>query len=136
MAFVNWQWITVRKWEPANRNADAGMTAIKSVDAGTILGPGFARVNVPFNGTDTDAEVTLGQASDVDTFLVAAGIDEYTAAGPLHMAGGGSTTYSAIGMWLFTAADTIDVNYTADTTPNGTQGDFDFWWMIAKVDPH
>lgn len=136
MAFVNWQWTGVRKWAPSNYNANIALTAIKSVDAGTILGPGFARVNVGFNGTDTDAIIELGQASDVDTFLVAAGIDEYTAAGPLHMAGGGSTTYSAVGMWLFTAADTIDVNYTTDTTPNGTAGDFDFWWMIAKADPH
>lgn len=135
MAFVNWRWISVTNWEPANRNENHTFTAIKSVDAGDLLGPGFARVTTAFNSSDTDAIIEIGQAADVDTFLVAAGIDEY-ATGLYHMAGGGSTTYSGTGMWLFTSADTIDTNYTTDTSPNGTAGSFDFWWMCAKVDPH
>ena len=52
------------------------------------------------------------------------------------MVGGGSTSYTAVGMFLFTAADTIDMNYTTDTSVDATTGDCDFWWMIAKVDPH
>lgn len=136
MAFVNWQWMSVRNWVPANYNANIALTAIKSVDAGTLLGPGFGRITAAFNGSGTDAIIELGYASDVDTFLVAAGIDEYTAGGPTWLVGGGATTYVNTGMFLFTSADTIDMNYTTDTSTDATAGAADFWWMIAKVDPH
>lgn len=135
MAFVNWQWKGVSNWYPSNYNANIALSAIMSVDTGTLIGPGFARVNVALDGSGTDGIIEIGQASDVDTFLVAAGIDEYTAAGPLQMVGGGSTQYVNTGMFLFTTADTVDMNYTTDTSTDTTVGSFDFWWMISRVDP-
>lgn len=135
MAFVNWQWRGVRKWAPSNYNANIALTAIMPVQAGDIIGPGVARVTAAFDGSGTDAIIEIGYAADVDTFLAAAGIDEYTA-GLYQMEGGGSTNYSGTGMFLFTSADTIDMNYTTDTSLDATAGECDFWWMVAKADPH
>ena len=51
------------------------------------------------------------------------------------VSGGSGSTYLTIGKHLYTAANTIDVVFTANTAGTRTTGAFDFYVWIAKVVP-
>jgi len=135
MAFLNWQKKSRTAWEPADYTAGEA-TALFAVDAGDLVGPGLARVTEVFNGSGTDAKVQIGlTAGDVDLFCADGDIDE-TTTGLYLLKGGSSSIYLESLMYLFTAADTIDVLFTANTGGTRATGIVDFWFYVAKVDPH
>ncbi len=135
MAYLNWQKKSRTAWDPANYAATAA-EALVAVDAGDLVGPGFARVTEVFNGTGTAAVLTVGlTAGDTDLFCADGNINE-EATGLYQLLGGSSSIYLESMMYLFTAADTIDVLFTKDTNSDDTEGIVDFWWYVAKVDPH
>jgi len=122
---------TKTNWTPASYTANATVS-IFNVAAGDMIGPGFARVRVVFNGGGTDAIITIGITGTTNLFCADGNIDE-TATGLYHLLGGGN--YVARGEYLFTSADTIDVTFTANTSGTRTTGAVDYWFYVAKVDP-
>lgn len=119
-------------WTPASYTADE-TALILNVAAGDLIGPGFARVRTVFNGGGTDAIIIVGDGGTTNLFCANGNIDE-TATGTYQLLGAG--TYVARGEYLYTAADTIDVGFTANTSGTRTTGAVDFWFFVAKVDPH
>jgi len=133
MAFLNWQKKSRTAWEPAAYDTTA-VTQLFAVDVGDLVGPGFARVTEVFNGTGTAAVLTVGlTGGTTNLFCADTNIDE-TTTGLYQLLGAG--TYAARGQYLFTSADTIDVLFTKDTNSDDTTGIVDFWFYVAKVDPH
>lgn len=135
MAELKWRKRSKSNWAPASYTANS-TPAIIAVGAGDLVGPGFGRVTVVFNGDGTDAIIEIGlTGGDTDLFCKSGDIDETTAA-LYHLQGGDSAHYSARGLYLFTADDTIDVKFTANTSGTRTTGNVDYWFFIAKADPH
>ena|SRR3990172_4043989 len=124
---------SVTNWVPASYTANE-TTAIMSVAAGDLVGPIVIRTRVVFNGSGTDAILELGDDGDVDRFCADTNVDETTTGIYLALGGSGST-YLTIGKHLYTAANTIDVVFTANTAGTRTTGAFDFYVWIAKVVP-
>lgn len=135
MAFLNWQKKSKTGWTPASYTASAA-SAILAVDAGDLVGEGFCRVTTLFDGTGTAAKIQVGlTGGDVDLFCLDGDVTEGTA-GLYHLQGGTGSNYLARGSYLFTAADTIDVLFTHASNSDGAAGVADFWFYVAKVDPH
>lgn len=135
MAELKWRKRSRSNWEPADYTSNE-VAAIIAVGAGDLVGPGFCRVTEVFNGAGTDAIIEIGlTGGDTDLFCKAGQIDETTAA-LYHLQGGDSAHYSARGLYLFTAADTLDLKFTCNTSGTRTTGIVDTWFFIAKADPH
>jgi hypothetical protein len=118
-------------WEPAAYGTDEIFTAI-NVSVGDVVGGAFMRITEVFNGTTGDATLELGDASDTNRFMTTAncgatvlGLKEGTGAGFTETPG-----------YLYTAADTVDVNYVKDTSADGTTGICDAWIYVAQAYPH
>ncbi len=103
---------------------------VMPVHTGELIGYGFARVTTVFNGTGTAAVLIIGDDGDTNRFFEAGNIDEVTT-GLYRGLGVGLTNAH-----LYTADNTIDVLFTDATNDDGTAGDFNFWFYIARVDPH
>jgi hypothetical protein len=132
MAFLNFRKHT-RRFVPASYTADA-TTAMFNVAPGDLISYVFARTEVVFNGGGTDAIVTLGDGADVDRFILAGDVDE-TTAGLYAATGGTGSAYLLLGHHLYTATDTIDVVFTANTSGSRTTGEVLFVIHKAKVNP-
>lgn len=120
-------------WTPASYTADE-TAQILNVAAGDLIGPGIARVRTVFNGGGTDAIIIIGLAGGTTNLFCADGNIDETTVGTYHLLGAGN--YVARGEYLFTSADTIDVGFTANTSGTRTTGAVDYWFFVAKVDPH
>ena len=134
---VNWMQKTIR-WRPTTLNVSV-VDPIMNVSAGTVIGPIFARTTVAFDGTGTAAVVELGYGSNVDEFLDAGELEEESisaATSFIRAAGAADGTYDTKGTFLFTADDTIDVNFTADTNGDSTVGEVTFVIHYARVWPY
>ena len=133
MAQVNWQIKTVR-YQPTTLNANV-VDPIMNVSAGDLIGPIFARTIVAFDGSGTAAIIELGDDGDADRFLDGGEVDEETAGSFVRAIGASGGGYVLYRNHLYTAANTIDVNFTADTNADSTVGAMEFiiWW--AKVRP-
>jgi hypothetical protein len=134
---VNWRTKTIR-WRPTTLNANV-VDPIMHVDAGTVIGPIFARTTVAFDGTGTAATVALGYGSNVDEFMDEGELEEESVSAAtsfIRCAGAADGTYDTKGTFLFTAADTIDVNFTADTNADSTTGEVTFIIHYARVWPN
>lgn len=122
-----------RAFTPASYTANE-TTGLFNVAAGDLIGPVWARTEVVFNGSGTDAIVTLGDGGDVDRFIADGNVDETTTGLYLGLGGSGSN-YLALGHHLYTAADTIDVVFTANTAGTRTTGRVLFVITKAKANP-
>ena len=134
--FVNWMTKTVR-WRPTTLNANV-VDPIFRAEAGMVIGPIFARTTVAFDGSGTAAVVELGYGSNVDEFLDAGELEEESisaATSFVRAIGASDGTYDTKGTFLFTADDTIDVNFTADTSGDSTTGEVTFVIHYARVWP-
>lgn len=121
-------------YTPASYTANETATVI-GVNTGDLVGPSFCRVRVVFNGGGTDAILIFGDGGDTNRFGSDGDTDETTTG--LYMLNGGSgSDYLAQGYHLYTADDTIDIGFTANTSGTRTTGEVDFWLFIAKADPH
>lgn len=118
-------------WLPA-AYATNETTSIFNVAAGDLIAPNAVRVRTAFDGTSPSA--SFGDGDDVDRFMTTteAGIDT---TGLKLGRGGSGGGYILDGKYLYTAADTIDIVFTA-ATGSPTAGALDWWVYIAKIDPH
>lgn len=103
---------------------------VMSVHAGELIGYGFARTTVVFNGTGTAAKLEIGDDGDPNRFFEDGDINEEA-----------TGLYRGLGVGLdnahlYTADNTIDVVFTRATGVDGSAGDFNFWFYIARIDPH
>ena len=115
-------------WTPVSYTANETATII-AVAAGDLVLACFARVRVAFDGTSPD--ISIGDGSSVNRFMTTTNVG-VTATGLKRGTGAGFT--ETLG-YLYTAADTIDITFTA-ATGSPTVGTIDVWCYIAKIDPH
>jgi hypothetical protein len=134
MAYLNFRQRSRFNWVPDDYTANE-VDPIGPVVAGELIGPFMARTRVVFNGSGTDAIIEVGDGGDVDRFIGPGNVDETTTGLYLGL-GGAASNYLALGHHLYTAADNIDVNFTANTAGTRTTGTMDYWWYSARVDPH
>ena len=133
MPYLNWQKRTVL-WTPDSYTADS-VEAVFNVEASDVVGLILCRTATVFNGSGTDAIFELGDSGDVDRFLDAGEIDETTAGNFVRAIGATGGGYVLYRTHLYTAADTIDVNFTANTAGTRTTGTIEIIAYIAKVRP-
>ena len=117
-------------YTPASYTANE-VASIMTVHPGDVVGLVVVRTRVVFNGGGTDAILELGDTGDADRFVRNGDVDE-TTAGLYHALGGSGSVYTAIGRHLYTAATTIDVTFTANTSGTRTTGAFDFYVWVAR----
>ena len=115
-------------WAPASYTANETFN-MWNVAAGDLVGACFARIRTAFDGTSPSA--SIGDGDDVDRFMTTTNVGVATT-GLKRGTGAGLT--ETLG-YLYTAADTIDITFTA-ATGSPTVGSMDFWAFVAKVDPH
>lgn len=133
MTQLNYRRRSLSNWQPVSYTANETRAAF-DVEAGDLVGPVIVRTRTAFNGTGTAAILEIGDDGDVDRFCANGDVDETTAG--LYLAlGGAASTYLTIGKHLYTAANTIDVKFTANTAGTRDAGAFDIDVWIAKVVP-
>ena len=133
MSYLNWQKRSVL-WTPDSYTANS-VEAVFNVEVGDVVGLILCRTATVFNGSGTDAIFELGDSGDVDRFLDAGEIDETTAGDFVRAIGATGGGYILYRTHLYTAADTIDVNFTANTAGTRTTGAIEITAYIAKVRP-
>ena len=135
MSFLNWKKET-RIFEPASYTADE-TRQLFNVEAGDLIGIVIARQIVAYNGSGTDAVLELGD-SDIDRYMDAGEIDETTGGSTgsfVRCAGATGGGYVLYRNHLYTAADTIDVTFTANTAGTRTTGKTEFTIYKARMRP-
>lgn len=133
MPYLNWQRRTVL-WTPDDYTANS-VEAVFNVDPGDIVGLVLCRTATAFNGSGTAAIFELGDGDDPDRFLDGGEIDETTAGDFVRAIGASGGGYVSYRTHLYTAADTIDVNFTANTAGTRTTGAVEIIAHIAKIRP-
>ena len=132
MAQLQWRIRTRNGWTPDSYTADQAADGIIAVAAGDVVRSVFARTRVVFNGSGTAAIIIVGDDGDTDRFLADGNMDETTTG--LYMGlGGSASNYLALGKHLYTAANNIDVGFTANTAGTRTTGTVDFLCEVAKL---
>lgn len=136
MAYLNWQKHTVL-FTPADYTA--GETKqIMNVEAGDLIGVIIARQITAYNGSGTDAILELGDSGDIDRFMDAGEIDETTGGSTgsfVRCAGASGGGYVLYRNHLYTAADTIDVVFTANTAGTRDAGATEFTIYKTRIRP-
>ena len=103
-----------------------------NVAVGDLVGPLFVRVRVAFDGTSPS--FSIGDGDAVARFMTTTEAGAETTGLKIGRGVSGGS-YILDGKYLYTAADTIDITFTA-ATGSPTVGTIDVWAYIAKVDPH
>lgn len=136
MTYLNYQKRST-VWTPDSYTANS-VEAVFNVEEGDVVGPIFVRTVTAFNGTGTAAIFELGDSDDVDRYLDGGELEETSisaATSYVRAIGATGGTYILYRSFLYTAADTIDVNFTAATGADGTVGAVEITAYIAKVRP-
>ena len=133
MPFQNWQEFRII-FTPTDYTADE-TKAIMNVHEGDLIGPIIARQIVAYNGSGTDAILELGDDGDIDRFMDAGEIDETTTTSFVRCAGASGGGYVLYRNHLFTAANTIDVTFTANTAGTRNAGATEFTIYFTRVRP-
>ena len=103
---------------------------IMPANVGELIGYGFARTTLVFDGSGTAAKFIVGDDGDTNRFFEDGDIDEETVGTYFGKGAGLDNSF------LYTTANTIDVVFTKDTGNDGTEGLIDIWFYIARVFPH
>ena len=122
-------------WTPVSYSADETANLF-NVAAGDLIGLVIVRLRTAFNGTG-GRTISLGDGAATTRFMTTATGDISQAAGTFiqGVGGGAGTDFLLIGRYLYTAADTVDVVFTAATGGSPTTGALDFYMWVAKVIP-
>lgn len=131
MSQLNWR-IFHTVYAPPDYTANS-VDAVMNVESGYVIGPIFARTNVAFDGTNSDAVFELGDGNNVDEYIDAGELDEHTAGDRCLAVGASDGSYDTTRMALYESADTIDVNFTADTGGDGAAGEVEIWICWARI---
>jgi hypothetical protein len=132
MALLKFSKRSRSNWTPASYSTDEIATVI-NVDVGDVVGAAFLRVRAAFNGSNADATMELGDGSDRNRFITTTEADVVNTG--LKQGVGAGFTNTGQG-YLYTAADTVDINLITDTANDGTTGEVDAWIYVAHADPH
>lgn len=133
MSFLNFVKRTVL-YEPPDYTANS-VDAVFNVHPGDVVGLILVRTAVVFNGSGTDAKFELGDGDDPDRYVDDGELDETTAGNWVRAIGASGGGYVDHRTHLYTAADTIDVNFTANTSGTRTTGAVEITAYIARVRP-
>lgn len=137
MAFLQWQRRT-RLFEPADYTANDTAVELINVFAGELVGPVICRTVEVFNGGGTAAKFELGDDDDVDRYVVDGDLEETSVSAAtswIRATGGSASGYAAMGTHLYTADNTIDVKFTANTSGTRTTGQVEVTVYVARVRP-
>jgi hypothetical protein len=85
-------------------------------------------VNTVFDGGSADAIVIVGDGGDPNRFVEDGNVNEQALGVYIGTGVGIDNAH------LFTAADTIDVGFTADTNADGSTGAIDWTIAVARID--
>ena len=99
----------------ANYQADE-VIKIMPANVGEVIGYGFARTTLVFDGSGTAAKFQVGDDGDPNRFFEDGDIDEETV---------GTYFGKGVGLdnaFLYTTANPLDVTSTKDTGNDGTEG--------------
>ena len=136
MAFLNFVKRTVL-YQPPDYTANS-VDPVFSVHEGDVVGLITCRTVTVFNGAGTAAIFELGDGDDVDRYLDGGELEETDVAAAtsyvraIGATGGGYILYRT---HLYTANDTIDVNFTANTSGTRTTGAVEITAYIARTRP-
>ena len=133
MSFLNWKKET-RIFEPASYTVDE-TRQLFNVEIGDLIGVIIVRQIVAYNGSGTDAILELGDSGDIDRYMDAGEIDETTTTSFVRAAGATGGGYVLNRNFLYTAQDTIDVVFTANTAGTRNAGRTEFTIYKARVRP-
>ena len=135
MSFLQWR-KHERLFVPADYTANE-TKAIMNVHTGEVVGLIIARQITAYNGSGTDAILELGYGDNIDEFMDAGEIDETTGGSTgslVRAAGAADGTYDTNRTFLFTADDTIDVTFTANTAGTRNAGATRFTIYTARTE--
>ncbi len=131
MSFIQFKQRSKSNYVPALYTADE-TAALVAVNVGEIVSAAFCKVRVAFNGSGGRTGV-VGDGGSTNRFITT-GLDITTAStAPYSGVGAGFATTPG---YLYTTADTIDLTFVAATGGGPTAGNLDFWFWIARSDPH
>lgn len=129
------EWERTRvNYRPPSYTANS-VDPIMNVEAGDLVGLIIARTTVAFNGSGTDAIFELGDDGDPDRFLDGGEIDETTAGSMARAIGASGGGYILYRNHLYTTANTIDVNFTANTSGTRNAGEVEITIWHTRVRP-
>lgn len=121
-------------WAPAAYDTNEN-TGLWPVEVGDVVKRAYCFVRTAFDGTSPSA--ALGDDGDVDRYITTTNSAIATAdTAPQRGTGAGigGSTGNILG-YLYTAADLVDVDFTA-ATGSPTTGFVDWWIYVKKVWPH
>jgi hypothetical protein len=126
MAILHWRQKRKTNYSPASYTADETV-ALFAVDVGDLIYDCLTRTRAIFNGSGTAAKIEIGDGGDPDRFMEDGHMDE-TALGIYQGKGVGVDNSH-----LYSAADTIDVVFTANTSGTRTTGAIDVLVLYAAI---
>ena len=132
---INWRKYT-RIFIPPDYTADDTAYELFNVAAGDLVGPVICRTVEVFNGGGTAAKFELGDDADADRYVVDGDLEETSisaATSWIRATGGSGSGYAALGTHLYTAANTIDVKFTANTSGTRTTGKVEVTLWVARM---
>ena len=115
-------------WEPTDYATNEIFTMF-SCAVGDVVGGAFMRITEVFNGTTGDPTLELGDDGSTARFMTTSN----TGATALGVKEG--TALATVPGYLYTTANTVDVNYVEDTTTDTTEGICDVWIYVAQAYP-
>ena len=121
-------------WTPDSYTANS-VEPIINVHAGDVVGLILCRTVTAFDGSGTAAIFELGDGDDVDRYVDGGELEETSTSAAtsfIRAAGASGGGYVLYRTHLYTAADTIDVNFTAATGADGTAGRVHISVWIAR----
>ena len=120
---------SVHAWEPAAYTTNEIATVIP-VGVGDVVGGAFMRITEAFNGSTGDPTIGVGDSGARARFMTTANCGAPT----VGLKGG--VTLASMPGYLYTAADTVDINFVEDTSADTTSGVLDLWIYVAQAYPH
>ena len=133
MSFLNWKKET-RIFVPADYTVDE-TRQLFNVEIGDLIGLIIVRQLVAYNGSGTDAILEFGDGGDIDRYMDAGEIDETTTTSFVRAQGAAGGGYVLYRNFLYTAQDTLDVVFTANTAGTRDAGQTEFTLYKARVRP-
>ncbi len=126
MAFLHWRQKRKTNYSPASYTAGE-TTALFAVDVGDLIYDCLTRTRAIFNGSGTDAKIIIGDDGVTNRFMEDGDMDETTLG--IYQGKGAGVDNSH----LYSAANTIDVVFTANTSGTRTTGAIDVLVLYASI---
>ena len=116
-------------WEPTDYETNEIFKTF-NMAVGDVVGGAFMRITEVFNGSTGDPTLELGDDGSTARFMATTD----TACTSLGLKRGDALATTP--GYLYTTANTVDINYVEDTTDNSTTtGICDVWIYVAQAYP-